>query len=215
MKKSSGDKYIAGFPKEIQNILQKLRDTIRRAAPEAEETIKYGILTYVLNGNLVHFGGFKKHIGFYPAVSGIKAFKKELSIYKTSKGAIQFPLDKPLPLKLILKIVKFRVKENLVSTKPKQKKDFKTCSKGHKYYKTSGRQVCPTCEKENKSGEGFLELLSAPAVRALKTQEISTVKKLTKFTEKEILDLHGIGKSTIPILIKILEKNNLSFKREK
>jgi uncharacterized protein YdhG (YjbR/CyaY superfamily) len=113
MNSSISDKYILSFPPETQKILQKLRDAIRKAAPDAEESIKYGIITYILNGNLVHFGGFKKHIGFYPAPSGIKAFKKELSVYKTSRGAIQFPLDKPLPLKLITKIVKFRVKENL------------------------------------------------------------------------------------------------------
>lgn len=113
MKITSSDKYIEGFPKEVQKLLLQLRTTVRNAAPDAEESIKYGIITYVLNGNLVHFGGFKKHIGFYPSPSGIKAFEEELSVYKNSIGAVQFPLDKPLPLKLISQIVKFRVKENL------------------------------------------------------------------------------------------------------
>ena len=113
MKITSSDKYIEGFPKEVQKLLLQLRTTVRNAAPDAEESIKYGIITYVLNGNLVHFGGFKKHIGFYPSPSGIKAFEEELSVYKNSIGAVQFPLDKPLPLNLISQIVKFRVKENL------------------------------------------------------------------------------------------------------
>ena len=113
MKRNSIDKYIANFPNEVQKTLQKLRATIRKAAPDAEESIKYGIITYMLNGNLVHFGGFKNHIGFYPAPSAIIKFKEELSVYKGAKDSVQFPLDEPLPLKLITKIVKFRVKENL------------------------------------------------------------------------------------------------------
>ncbi len=105
------DEYISGFPKDIQKILQEMRAEIRKAAPEAEEAIKYGIPTFTLNGNLVHFGGFKNHIGFYPTPSGIEAFRKELSVYNGAKGSIQFPIDKPLPLALIRKIVKFRVKK--------------------------------------------------------------------------------------------------------
>jgi uncharacterized protein YdhG (YjbR/CyaY superfamily) len=111
------DKYIAGFPKEVQAILNKVRATIRKAAPDALETINYGIPTFTLNGNLVHFAGFKKHIGFYPAPSGIEKFKKELSVYKGAKGSVQFPLDEPIPYALITRIVKFRVKENLAKGK--------------------------------------------------------------------------------------------------
>ena len=214
MKRSSSDKYISSFPPETQKILKKLRDTIRKAAPNAEESIKYGILTYVLNGNLVHFGGFKKHIGFYPSPSGIKVFEKDISMYKTSKGAIQFSLDKPLPLKLITKIVKFRVKENLGNTIPKQKNNPVTCSKGHKYYKTSGRQVCPICAKENKPKEGFLSYLNAPDIRSLKSKKINSLKKLSKFTKTEIINLHGIGISTISILDAELRKQKLTFKKE-
>jgi uncharacterized protein YdhG (YjbR/CyaY superfamily) len=113
------DEYIAGFPNEIQQLLQQMRSTIRKSAPHAEEAIKYAMPTFVLNGNLVHFAAFKNHIGFYPAPTGIEAFKKELAAYKGSKGAIQFPLDRPLPLALISRIVKFRVKKNL--EKPKTK----------------------------------------------------------------------------------------------
>lgn len=107
------DGYIGRFPEDVQIILAKIRELINKAAPGAEETIKYSIPTFTLNGNLVHFAAYKNHIGFYPAPSGIKAFKNELSVYKNSKGAVQFPLDKPLPLNLIRKIVKFRVKENI------------------------------------------------------------------------------------------------------
>jgi uncharacterized protein YdhG (YjbR/CyaY superfamily) len=106
------DEYIARFPKNVQAILHTLRSTINRAAPNASETIKYGIPTFVLNGNLVHFGGYKNHIGFYPAPSGIEMFKKELSKYKSAKGSVQFPIDEPLPFDLISKIVSYRVKEN-------------------------------------------------------------------------------------------------------
>lgn len=107
------DEYIAGFPPDVQEILQKIRATIREAAPGAQETIKYRMPTFTLNGNLVHFAAFKKHIGFYPIPTGIKKFAKELSAYKTSKGAVQFPLDQPIPYDLIRRIVEFRVEENL------------------------------------------------------------------------------------------------------
>ena len=115
------NEYIAGFPESTQLILEELRTTIRKAAPDAQESINYGIPTFTLNGNLVHFGGFKNHIGFYPAPSGIEAFKKELSIYDGAKGSIKFPIDKPLPLGLITKIVKFRVKENVEKAAKKLK----------------------------------------------------------------------------------------------
>jgi uncharacterized protein YdhG (YjbR/CyaY superfamily) len=105
------DEYIAGFPADVQRVLQEIRRVIRAAAPDAEETIKYRIPTFVLDGNLVHFAAFEKHIGIYPTPSGIEKFKNELSAYPIAKGSVQFPLDKPLPLGLIRKIVKFRVKE--------------------------------------------------------------------------------------------------------
>lgn len=105
------DSYIAGFPGQVQELLTQVRATISRAAPDAAETIKYGIPTFVLDENLVHFAAFKKHIGFYPTPSGIAEFSDALSCYKSAKGSVQFPLDDPLPLKLIEQIVRFRVKE--------------------------------------------------------------------------------------------------------
>jgi uncharacterized protein YdhG (YjbR/CyaY superfamily) len=110
---TSIDDYIAGFPKEVGVLLQQMRMTICEAAPGAEEVISYAMPAFKLNGILVYYAAFKNHIGFFPTSSGIAAFKDELSAYKWSKGAIQFPLDKPLPLDLIVKIVKFRVNENL------------------------------------------------------------------------------------------------------
>jgi uncharacterized protein YdhG (YjbR/CyaY superfamily) len=107
------DEYIAVFPKQIQDILQELRQTIKEAAPQAQEAISYQIPTFKLNGILVHFAAFKDHIGFFPTPSGVAAFKEELSEYETSKGTIRFPLDKPIPLDLIRKIVTYRVDENL------------------------------------------------------------------------------------------------------
>jgi len=116
---NSIDEYIATFPKDIQKILEELRATIKAAAPDAEEKISYQMPTFFLNGNLVHFAAFKKHIGFYPTPSGIEAFQKELSVYDGAKGSVQFPLDKPMPLKLTSRIVKFRVAENIKKAKIK------------------------------------------------------------------------------------------------
>jgi len=114
------DDYVAGYPDHIQEILRKVRATIRKAAPAAEEAIKYQLPTFVLNGNLVHFGAFREHIGFYALPTGHKEFEKELSAYKSGKGSVQFPLDQPIPYGLIAKIVKFRATENLAKGK-KQK----------------------------------------------------------------------------------------------
>jgi uncharacterized protein YdhG (YjbR/CyaY superfamily) len=108
------DEYLEPFPPAVRNTLEKLRQTIKAAAPKAEEVISYMMPAYKQNGALVYFGGYKTHIGFYPTAGAIEAFKKELSAYEGSKGTIRFPIDKPLPLGLISKIVKFRVKENEV-----------------------------------------------------------------------------------------------------
>ena len=116
------DEYIAGFPPEIQEILEKIRLTIRKAAPKAEEAISYMMPTFKLHGNLVHFAAFKNHIGLYPAPSGIDAFREELAVYEGGKGTIRFPLDKPIPYPLISKIVKFRATQNLDKAAAKGKK---------------------------------------------------------------------------------------------
>ncbi len=105
------DEYIASFPADVQEHLHQIRETIKNAAPTATEKISYGMPTFHLNGNLIHFAGYKKHIGLYPAPQGIEAFKDELATYKGAKGSVQFPLDKPMPLDLIARITKYRVAE--------------------------------------------------------------------------------------------------------
>ncbi len=171
------DEYISGFPKDVQAKLRDIRSTIRKNAPGAEEKISYGLATFTLYGNLVHFGAFKNHIGFYATPGGNEAFKKELSKYKGSKGAVQFPLDKPLPLALIARMVKYRVKENM------QKK--------------------PQAE---------FPKISAPALRALENARVKTLKDLSRLTEKDLLQLHGMGPSAIPPLRKALKERGMSFK---
>ena len=111
------NEYIIAFPVETQKIMERLRETIKKAAPEAEEVISYGMPSFRQNGRLLYFAAFKNHIGFYPMATGIDAFKTKLSAYKWAKGSVQFPLQKPLPLDLITKIVKFRVNENMHRTK--------------------------------------------------------------------------------------------------
>jgi len=119
------DDYIASHPKNIQEILEKIRATIQKAAPDAQETIKYQMPTFTQNGNLVHFAAYKNHIGLYPAPRGVEGFKKELSAYEGSKSTIRFPIDKPIPLALISRIVKLRVKKNLERAQSRKKKETK------------------------------------------------------------------------------------------
>jgi uncharacterized protein YdhG (YjbR/CyaY superfamily) len=116
------DKYISGFPKETQKLLRQMRETIMKACPEAEEIIAYKMPAYKFHGVLVYFAGYDKHIGFYSTPTGHKEFEKEFSKYKTGKGSVQFPLDQPLPLPMITKVVKFRMKENLQKESLKKKK---------------------------------------------------------------------------------------------
>lgn len=184
------DLYIADFPAETQKLLQQIRETIRKVVPEAEEKIGYGIPTFVWHGNLVHFAGYKHHIGFYPGASGIATFSKEMSAYKQSKGAVQFPIDKPLPLALVTKITKFRKKQNEEKAMSKQK-------------------------VKQPEKESFLDTLVAPARRALENNNITTLKKLSAFTESEILAFHGMGPSTLPKLRSALKDEGLSFKKNK
>jgi uncharacterized protein YdhG (YjbR/CyaY superfamily) len=116
------DEYIATFPEEIQKKLQEIRATIQTAAPGAKEKISYQMPAFAQNGILVYFAAWKDHIGFYPTSSGTQAFRQELSAYQYSKGTVKFPLDKPLPLDLISKIVKYRLAENLAKAEEKSKK---------------------------------------------------------------------------------------------
>jgi len=122
---SSVEQYIQMYPEDIRNRLQKIRSLIMKAAPKAEEKISYGMPAYTYNGILIYFGAHTRHIGLYPFTTAIVAFREELSEYKTAKGSIQFPNDKPLPLKLISAIVAFRVEENNIKAQLKAKKKNK------------------------------------------------------------------------------------------
>jgi len=117
------DEYVAGFPRDVQQTLQKIRRIIREAAPDAAETIKYRMPTFVLHGNLVHFAGFEKHVGFYPTPSAIEAFSGELAGYESAKGSVQFPLNRSVPFTLIKKMVEFRVKETLEKIASRRRKE--------------------------------------------------------------------------------------------
>ena len=134
------EQYINAYPEDIRDILRKIRQTIRKAAPQAIETLSYRIPTFDLNGrHLVHFAAFRNHIGFFPTSSPIAVFKKELAGYKTSKGTVQFPLDKPIPYDLITTITAFRVREVAGQSKMSEEK---ICSRGHRY---RGNGPCPVC----------------------------------------------------------------------
>jgi uncharacterized protein YdhG (YjbR/CyaY superfamily) len=178
--KNQIDAYIKQFPDTTQTLLQQLRNCIAKAAPKATEVLSYGMPAFKTKSVLVYYAAYKNHIGFYPHTSPIKFFAKELAPYKTSKGAIQFPLDAPLPLTLIKTIVKFRLQEEAL--------------------------------KEN-SVSHFTDGLSNPAKRALANANITSLKKLASFTEKEILKLHGIGPASLPVLRAKLMEANLSFKK--
>jgi uncharacterized protein YdhG (YjbR/CyaY superfamily) len=120
-KPDSVEEYIESFPKEVRKILKQVRTVVKKAAPKAEEKISYGMPYYDLGGRLIYFAGHKNHPGFYPMKTGVSAFKKQLSSYKSAAGSVQFPYDKKIPLTLIEKIVKFRVKENEAKTKLKKR----------------------------------------------------------------------------------------------
>lgn len=170
--------YFLSFPASTRKLLEQMRNTVLKAAPDAKEDMKYGMPTVVLHGkNLVHYAAYANHIGFYPTPSAIIAFKKEISKFNNSKGAVQFPIDKPLPLALVTKMVKFRVEE--ANAKYGVKDPF--------------------------TG------LSAPAKRALLNAGINDLRKLSKYTEEEILSLHGVGATAIPKLKKALVSAKLSF----
>jgi len=119
------DEYIAGFPREVREILTKIRETIHQAAPDAIEAIRYQIPTFIQKGSLVHFGAFKKHIGFYATPSGNRKFQQELSEYPGGKGSVQFPLNQPIPYDLIGQIVRFRVSETTEKSVAKKVKSLR------------------------------------------------------------------------------------------
>ena len=206
------DLYIAEFPDNVQQQLQKLRKIILQTVPNAEEIISYKMPAYKVYECLVYFAGYKNHVGFYPTGSGIAAFEHELGNYKYSKGAVQFEIDKELPRDLIVRMVEYRLASAIA--KHESKKVLKTCKKGHQFYKSSDCKSCPFCEAENKPKDGFMASISAPARRALISKNINTLTDLAQHTEKEILDLHGIGPTAIPKLKVALKDVGLSFMKK-
>jgi len=208
-KHSSVEAYIAGFPIATQKLLQKVRKAIQQAAPKAVEIISYNMPAFSQNGILVYFAGYDHHIGFYPTSSGIREFSEEIKEYKNSKGAIQFPLNAKLPLDLIQQIVKFRLEE---CQQKALNKNQRTCPEGHQYIKSSSCPVCPICDKAKKKSPSWSSGLSAPARRALESAGINHAKTLATYSEQELLQLHGLGPASIPILKMILEDQGLHFK---
>lgn len=208
------DEYLKAFPASTQKLLHTMRKTIQAAAPEATERISYGMPCFYAKGNLVYFAGYKGHIGFYPSSSGISAFTSELRTYEYSKGAIRLPLDKPLPLTLIKKIVKYRLQENFDKAAEKERKaQLRICKNGHKFYKSSDCPTCPICEKKSASSQSLIPKLSAPATRALRHAGIKNLKQLARYTEADILKLHGIGPTALPPMRKALKEKGLAFKK--
>lgn len=213
-KPKNTDEYIASFPAAVQKKLAEIRAAIKKAAPQATETISYGMPAFMQDGMLVYFAAFKNHIGFFPTASGVANFTKEITQYNTSKGTIQFPLSEPLPVDLIKKIVAFRVNENVSKAAAKaKKKSERICPNGHTYYKSSDCPVCPICEKNKKSNDGAFYKLSAPAQRALAAKGIKSLKDVTKYRESELLSLHGLGPSTIKLLRPLLKAAGYTFKK--
>ncbi|NIG53404.1 DUF1801 domain-containing protein [Chitinophaga sp. Cy-1792] len=181
------DAYIAAFPAEVKDMLEKIRAIIRKAAPLAFETISYGIPTFDLNGHLVHFAGYKSHIGFYPGAGAMEHFEKELTHYKTSKGTVQLPLNEPLPAALITAITRYRIEQNLGKTKK-------------------------SAVKKAPEPTFFVPGLAAPARRALENKGITTLKQLADHTLEDIMLLHGMGKSSVPKMTEALAAAGLQFK---
>lgn len=178
------DEYIANFSEDIQHLLEQIRKTIQKAAPEATESIGYQMPTFKLNGNLVYFAAYKKHIGFYPTSTGITAFKQELAAYKHAKGSVQFPINQPIPYHLISQIVQYRVKENL-----------------------NKKTNISTPKSNSKNQNDFLSTIPKPARKALEEAGINTLHQLTQLSEKDLLQLQGISTNTLKKL-----KNELTGK---
>jgi len=195
-KTKSIDEYISAFPKPVRLKLAELRQTIKKAAPTATEAISYGIPTFKLQGNLVHFAAYQKHIGFYPTSSPIRVFQTEIAKYEFSRGTIRFPIEQPLPLNLIKKIVAFRVKESL-------EKD------GKKRMHIAGQKL--TAKKTIAPGK-LPESITGSAKKALTNKKIATAHDLTKYKISEVKEWHGVGPATISKMEKLLQKHGLQFK---
>jgi len=217
------DSYIAGAPKETRSRLREIRAVIRKTAPDAIEKISYRMPYYGYKGRLAYFAAYKNHIGLYIPPPVIEEYAGELNGYKTAKGTVQFPHQKPLPLVLIRKLIKTRLKLNEEGKGKFAESDGKNptekptvCSRGHKFYKSSDCPVCPICWSgyyRMRAQSDIPAKLSAPALRALVGAKIKNLKGLARYTEAEIAELHGIGPNAMKALRSALKAKGLAFKR--
>jgi uncharacterized protein YdhG (YjbR/CyaY superfamily) len=209
--------YLLLHPKEVQVKLNKIRNTILKLAPNAEEVISYGMPAFNYYGKLLFIAAYKKHIGLYPFSSVITLFKKELEPYHTSKGTIQFQLNEPIPYQLIEKIVLHRMQENAFNFEVKKKRAEKICKNGHHFYKTKESPTCPQCAANlvatMATNKGELSFLGAPARRALHKIGITTLKKLATLSKNNAMQVHGIGEATIENIKQAFLAHGLQFKK--
>lgn len=197
------DEYFAGFPKDIQRILKQIRATIKKAAPDAKETISYAMPAFRLNKGYLFTLRLSNNIsGFTLYHQGIKNFQKKTFTLHIWKRINSISAELANAFKFNNQIVKFRIKETL--EKAERKKTLRTCKNGHKYYKSSDFPTCTICEQERKPQDSFLSLLSAPARRSLENNGITTLERLSKWSEKEILKFYGLGKGSLPKLSEAL-----------
>lgn len=192
------DDFISAFPAPVGKKLMQLRKAVHQIAPEAEEAICYGIPTFRLNGNLLHFAAYATHIGFYPGPGGINAFEEDCAPYRTGKGTLQFSLGEPLPMELIRNIIRFRVAQQQL--KGSKKKITVTCEAGHTFIRSSTCRTCPKCAAQSNKTDDYPAALTAPARRALAAAGIRKPADLSGWSEEDLLELHGIGPSALIVL---------------
>jgi uncharacterized protein YdhG (YjbR/CyaY superfamily) len=199
---ASIDAYIAAAPPDRRARLDELRAAIRAAAPEAEETISYGMPAFAQHGTLVYFAALKNHIGFYPTASGIAAFQEELAAYEGTKGAVRFPLDRPLPLDLIQRIVRFRVEETRQKAPSTAAPQRRTTDPASRRRTEADAGPTPT---------GFPPGVAAPARRALAAAGYTDLRQLAGVPAAELRALHGMGPTALARLQEALEQQGLSL----
>lgn len=197
--------YIEKHPKNIQSKLMQIRAIVLENAPNAEECISYGMPAFKQGKMILYFAAFKNHIGIYPTANGVVAFEKWSKKFKTSKGAIQIPNEKDIPVLLLKKLVLYRISH----LEPKTKKTH--CSKGHVFEKKGDGNTCPICAKELKN-HFFIPNLSAPAVRALQANKINSLKDFSKVKLVQLSQWHGIGPKSLSQIALTMKNAGLKFK---
>jgi uncharacterized protein YdhG (YjbR/CyaY superfamily) len=195
-KKAGHTEYIAAFPAPVRRKLKEMHALIFKEVPEAQEAIRYGVAAFLLpEGPLVYIAGFKKHVSFFPTSSGVRAFQKELSSYKTSKGTIQFSLAAPLPIGLLRRIIRFRLEEVQGKERGRSSCDSKGVSE-FDYSKLAQE----------------LRILSRPAQRALINAGLFSPARIARKSEGDLLKLHGLGPTSMPVIRKVLAARALKLK---